>query len=235
MTNITRAALGLLVLFAIGAVPAFALGPIDGEVGAVWWANEFAVNEGGASLTSDGDAPGYRAELWLLQRYGVRAGVYSSELDDLGGESTEYMSIDLLWRAFSPTANNFFAVGAGWEEMDLGLIGLDGDTSGPRISLEGRIGVAALVYFYGQGSYLPSMDDATASDSALGRFEDLSGHEVEVGVSWKTFPFMSLRAAYRTQRLDYTRTGYTPLPGQAESMEGEVESKGFLAGLSVRF
>ncbi len=225
------AAVSALVLTAGGA---WAMGPVDGEIGAVYWANDFD-SRGVASFSSGANAPGFRAELWLFQRYGLRAGQYRSDVDDFSLDTADYTSLDFMWRAFSPTENNFFALGVGWQEMDLGTIGLSGETSGARISAEGRIGVAALVYLYGQASYLPELDDTDAAVTALGRFESLSGHEYELGVSWKMAPFVSLRAGYRSQNVEFTQTRLDPLLGFGTEMDGEVESGGFLAGLSLRF
>lgn len=222
------------LLFALATGGAHAMGPVDGEIGAVYWANDFD-SKGVASFSSGANAPGFRAELWLFERYGLRAGQYRSDLDDYGTETADYTSLDFMWRAFSPTENNFFALGLGWQEMDLGTIGLSGDTSGARISAEGRVSVAALVYLYAQGSYLPSMDDADAVVAGLGRFEDVSGHEYELGVSWKMAPFVSLRAGYRSNNVEFTQTGLDPLLGFGAEMDGEVESGGFLGGLSLRF
>ncbi len=230
-----RNAFGLFFLCAPGGAPALAVGPIDGEVGAVWWANEFQSTGGSTAISGDGDAPGYRAELWLFKKYGVRAGQFSSDLGDLSMDNADYLSVDVMWKVFSPTENNYFAVGAGWQDMDLASVGLDGNTSGARLTADGRVAAAGLVYFYGHASSLPSLDDADATIAADGTFEDLSGFETEVGVSVKLAPFVSLRGGYRTQTVDFTRTGFVPLPGQPATVSGEVESDGFLAGLTFRF
>ena len=220
------------VLICLAAAPALALGPVDGEVGVIYWANEYDSSGGTTVLDSvDSAAPGFRAELWLLDRYGIRAGMYGSDLDDLDMESSEQMSVDLLWRAFSPTSNNFFAVGAGWQETDLSTIGLDGDTSGARVGVEGRVS-AGVVYFYGQGSYFPSLKDAESSSGVDGRFEEMEGHEYEVGVSWKMMPFVSLRAGYRVHSVDFVRTDFDLL---GTTVAGNAETAGYLAGLTVRF
>ena len=216
-------------------LPAMAVGPVQGEVGAVWWANNFDASAGLANVSSDAGAPGFHAELWIMNKYGFRAERFSSDLDDIGGASADYTSIDVLWRPISPTGNNFFAVGLGWQEMDLATVGLDGDTSGVRVAAEGRVGLGALFYAYAQGSYFPSLDEANASNPQLGRFEDLDGHEYEIGVSWKVFPFMSMRAGYRTYNVNFNETGIDPLLGIGTELSGEVESDGFLLGLSARF
>jgi hypothetical protein len=226
----------ILSLFVLGAAaPALAIGPVDGEIGAVWWANDFEVTEGGVGASASGDAPGYRVELWLFKRFGLEAAAYSSDLGSIGADSSDYMNVDLLWRPISPTTNNFLAIGAGWQTMDLGTLGLDGDTSGPRAVVEGRIGLVGPVYFYGLACYLPALDDARASDPAVGEFKDLHGYQVDAGVAWTILPFVSLRAGYRSQSVDYTRSGFVPLPGEPSQVDGQVDSKGYIAGLSFRF
>ncbi len=230
-----RIIFGLVGGFLLFVLPAHALGPVDGEIGAVWWNNEYAVSTAGASASENAAAPGFLAELWLFQRFGLRASMYNSDLGDVGVESSDYLSADLLWRVFSPTQNNFLALGAGWTDMDLATIGLDGSTSGPRLTLDGRVGIIGVLYFYGQGSYMPALKDAPATDPGLGRFEELEGTELELGLSWKMLPVISLRAGYRTQSVDFLRTGFTPLPGQGGQMDGQVESDGFLVGLTARF
>jgi hypothetical protein len=214
------------------ATPLLAAGPIDGEFGAIYWASEFdttGMPAPGAISGEDSAAPGFRAEMWVFNNFGLRAGMYEVDLDMPGVETSSYSSLDLLWRPFSPTENSFLAIGLGWQEMDLSTIGLSGDTSGARLNGEARIGVGP-VYFYGQGSYQPELDDAMDSNNLGGRFEDLSGVEAEIGVSWTIFPFVSLRAGYRVHDVDYTLVD--PAGGR---QDGEVESAGVLAGLSFHF
>ncbi len=58
-----------------------AAGPVDGEVGAIYWNSDFD-STGVASLASDAGSPGFRASLWLFNKCGVKAGVYRTDLDD---------------------------------------------------------------------------------------------------------------------------------------------------------
>ncbi len=229
METSTRKVLGLLLLSTLTCLPASAMGPVDGEVGAAWWHNSFSSDDGTSTITSDAGAPGYRAELWFLQRYGVRAERYSSELDDFDLSTSNSTSLDFMWRAFSPSENNYFALGLGWQEIDLGTIGLAGDSSGIRLALEGRVALGGLFYLYGQGYYLPSLDDTEATDPGLGQFEDMDGHILEAGISWKLAPFVGMRAGYRLQNVSFTRTVLDT------QYEGEAEADGFLLGLCVRF
>ena len=233
-----RTSIRNLVLLLAGTClvsPVLALGPVDGEIGTIWWAGEVRSDDALSGYRSDAGAPGYRAELWFVDRYGLRAGLYESDPDAIGRDSSTYTSLDLLWRPLSVTENNYLAVGAGWQEMDLAGIGLSGDTSGVRLNVEGRVALIGLVYAYGQGSYMPAMDDAPAGDPLLGRFEEISAQELEAGVAWKMFPFVSMRAGYRNQQLDYTRRGFVPLPGGPTEIDGSTETDGWLLGLTFNF
>lgn len=232
--------------------PAMALGPIDGEVGAVWWASQTDSDGSAGFSSSDAGTPGVRGDLWFLQRYGVRAGQYRSS--DEGMDST---SIDVMWRAFAPSANNFLAVGLGWQDLQLEDSG--GETSGLRLALEGRVGFTDLIQAYAQGAWLPSLDDATG---AAGMYQDLDGYEYEVGVAWGAAPFMALRAGWRESTVGFSETtqvtvGTTafqphgaggaiqavqpqgPSPGQAGvatgSSNGTAAAKGWFLGLGFRF
>jgi hypothetical protein len=212
-----------------------AAGPIDGEVGAIYWNSDFD-SSGVSALASDAGSPGFRASLWLFNKYGMKAGMYRTNLDDFSSiEASDYASLDFMWRPLSPTQNNYFAVGLGWQQMDLNTIGLEGDTSGVRVNVEGRVGLGKIVFAYGEGSYLPSLDDATATTVGFGQFESMSGYEYELGVSWKMFPFVQLRAGYRMHSIDFDQAGLDPLLGFGTEMAGTAESSGFLAGLTFNF
>lgn len=216
------------LLFFLSA-PAMALGPIDGEVGAIWWANSFDSNGGSSAISEDSGAPGLRAEIWFVNKVGVRAQSYSADLDDVGAESSDYTSVDVMWKFFAPTENNFIAAGAGWQEMDLESIGLADGTSGARLSVETRIGLAGLLYAYGQGSYFPELDDADAMSSGDGRFTEIDGLEYEAGLFWKMFPFVNMRAGYRATEIDFTRVN------TLASFSGTAKTDGFFAGVGIHF
>jgi len=225
MSHPLRLVVRVLVLTTMVATPALALGPVDGEVGALWWANEYATE--GAS--ADAGVPGINAELWWQSKFGVRAKLFGDV--DNTSSSSDYTAVDVMWKPFSPTENNFVAVGVGWQDMDFTAIdSFSGDTSGMRLSVEGRVGIVGMVYAYGQAAYLPSMGDA--SDS-VNEYSDMDGLEYEVGVSWKPAPFISVRGGYREAQLDYTRVEF----GGAETSESSEssESSGFLLGVGFHF
>lgn len=211
-------ALAILTLF---AAPAAALGPLDGEIGAVYWANDFDVN----NVSSDSGAPGFRGELWMSKKYGVRAGMYSSDYDDFGGGSSDYTSVDLMWKPISPTENNFVAFGLGWQQTDFSDLGFADDTSGMRLAGEGRVGLGGLFHAYLQAAFIPKLDDVADVNGTNPPFEDLESTEYEVGVSWKAAPFVSVKAGWRETSVDFTQGGF----------DGSAESSGFLVGLGFHF
>jgi hypothetical protein len=228
MHRIRRWGLGALIGILVGG-PALALGPISGEVGAVWWANDF--DSGGVS--EDAGAPGLRAELWYND-YGVRAMHFSSDLDEIDLDTSDYTSIDVMWKPFAPTENNFIAVGVGWEQVDFTNLDLDDDTSGVRLSVEGRVGLIGMLYAYGHAAYLPSLDDTPSRSLKAFDFEyqDMEGLEYELGVQFQPLPFMSIRAGYRETSVDFT------LVDQLLDVEVDsdtAESSGVLAGVGFHF
>lgn len=262
MKNINRIALASVICLSLAA-PALAAGPLDGEVAAVWWANDFdSESEAGVDST-DGGAAGLRAQVWFKNKYGVKAMQYGSDPADSDG--ADYTSVDLMWRPLSPTENNFVAVGVGWQEME--VAGLEDATSGMRLALEGRVGLAGMVYAYGNAAYLPSMGDSASEDVAFGDFEDLQSYEYELGVAWNATPFVNVHAGYRANTLDFNQTsvlaagvgsgldgsgsgggsshltpggsdagceGCEPMAAVGETT-GSVETTGFFAGVGIKF
>jgi len=196
------------------ATPSWALGPADGEIGLLWWSNDFStdVSEG----ETEGGAFGGHAEVWWDDAWGLKGSLYRSDLEDTGFESTDHLSIDVKRRLFSLTDNSFVAVGLGWEDIDLE----DGtDSSGARLLLEGRVGVLGTLYLYGQTAWFPSLDDA-------GQRTDLNGNEYEAGLSYDPFPFLSLRAGYRRFKLDFDDSTGTGISS---------ETRGFIFGAGLHW
>ena len=171
------------------------------------WSNQ--IDPDNEDVLEGGSINGF-AEAWWNQRWGIRGALYRSELDDQDFNSTDHMSIDFKRRFFSLTDNSFVALGAGWEEIELGD---GGSYSGPRITAEGRLGVGGVLSIYGQTSWLPDLGDSG------GRF-NLEGREIEAGLSFDPAPFVSLRLGYRRFRLDYDSAGASD----------STESDGFILG-----
>lgn len=219
----------IALLVCMLAAPALALGPVDGEVGALWWANEYETE----GVSADAGVPGLNAELWW-KKFGFRAQALG-DVDDVAS-SSDYTALDVMWKPFAPAENSFIAVGLGWQDMGFTAIDagpnpvpFSGDTAGMRVALEGRVGIVGMVYAYGQAAYLPDMDNA-ADALTQDQYNDMDGLELEVGVSWKPAPFVSVRGGYRENSLDYNRVSL----GGAESGESS-DSSGFLLGVGFHF
>ena len=63
------------------SLPLIAAGPIDGEVTAIWWANDIEATSNTEATSAAAGAPGLLAELRMFKRYSVRAGQYRSDAD----------------------------------------------------------------------------------------------------------------------------------------------------------
>jgi len=184
-----------------------AMGAVDAEVGLLWWAHEIDT-PGRKSV--DADDVGAYFDLWLGDSWGISANAYSSDSDDPEFSSSSDYSIDAKWRLLSPTENNFFAVGAGWQGIET-TTGQSSD--GPRLLIEGRVGVGIL-FGYGEVAWMPDLGDA-------GIFQDMDGTEYEFGASLTPFPFLNLRLGYRVFDLGYKG--------------GSEKSSGPLLGVAIHF
>lgn len=207
-----RARDSLFLLILLGAsTPAWALGPVDGEVGVFWWASNFNANV--LSDDANAGALGGFGELWWDQKWGLRGALYRSDLKDLDLGTTNEYNLDFKRRLVSLTDNTFLAAGVGYERLSLDG---GGHSSGPRLVLEGRLGVVpGIVYLYGETAWLPSMSDA--SDRS-----DIDGSTFEAGLSYEPLPFFSIRAGYRTFKLDFQND----MSGE----NGSTRISGFLFG-----
>jgi hypothetical protein len=201
MNKVIRTVTILVGLCLTVSFPTLAVGPIDGEVSALYWANTYETSSLGPSTSSDAGAPGLKAQLWMLERYGLTASRYGSDAD--GPQGADYTSVDLMWRALSPTENNYVAVGLGWQQMDLS--GLSASTSGVRLGVEGSIGIVKVLKAYGHGSYLPALDDVPVANPSLSDLHDVDAFEYELGLAWTATPFLNVHAGYRVNSVSFSQ------------------------------
>lgn len=204
-----------LLILGLAAVPpaSRALGPADGEVLLLWWANDFETD-----LTSgeiDAGGWGGQAELWA-GNWGMRGSLFRSDLADSGSDDDiDYLSVDVKRRLLAATDNNFIAAGVGWERLDLGA----DDSNGARLLVEGRVGLGRIFYLYGHTAWLPKLEDAAGRN-------DLDALELEAGFGVTPFPFVSLRAGYRRFSLDFK---------DAAGDDRNDTAQGVLVGAGVHF
>jgi hypothetical protein len=198
--------------------PAVAVGPVDGEVTALYWDSDTdvsGVSEGSGDL-------GGRAEVWFLKRYGFSGEFFQpSPGGALDGTDLEYLNLDAKFRILAPSENNFLAVGVGWQKIDVSG-DLTGDTSGPRVVAEGRFSFK-IVYIYGRVAWLPELGDLTLGSDT---FTNGQGQELEAGVQIKPFPFFQIFAGYRADKVTFD----APEGGSLE-----VKNEGPVAGIGFNF
>ena len=96
MRSMNKTVLWCSLALVLVSAPAFASDKINGEVGAVWWSSEIDAQSESASGSTDAGAPGFRAELWLLNRYGMRASQIGAEPNDIDADGASYTSLDMM-------------------------------------------------------------------------------------------------------------------------------------------
>jgi hypothetical protein len=223
---------GILVLALAAIVPANAAGPVDGELGLLWWQTDFARDTDIEDVSIDAGAPGVRGELWLFNKFGLRASLFTSDLEDLDEDDADYRSADLMYRLFSVTQKNFISLGVGWQDMEFTESGLGAqlvETEGARVMADGRFSLIRIVHVYANYTWLPELDDYRPDQSG-DVYTDLEGTEYEVGLSWTIAPFLDTRFAYRVSELDFTRE-----PALLPEYRGTIENEGFMIGMGFHF
>jgi hypothetical protein len=208
-----------------------AAGPVDGEVSVFYWDAEFARDSNLENVDTDAAQPGIQAQLWFVNKFGVRVALFSADLGDLNEDDAEYRSADLMWRLISPTDNTYLALGAGWQDAeftDAGTTLTTVETSGIRVSADGRVGFVGVLQAFGRYTMLFELDDFTESGGDL--FRDMEGEEFEVGLIYDVAPFVDIRAGFRSVSFDFTREPLVGTPYAAE-----VTTDGFFVAAGVHF
>jgi len=205
----------LLLLFGMVSPAHSGESVVDGSVNLAWWSNNFSASAIDPSF--DAGTVGAEAEVWWQQKWGLKGSLFKSDiLESNSREGPDFLSIDLKRRVISASRNNFLAMGLGWESIDFGG---EADTKGPRLVLQGSLGLTPILSVYGQTAWLPALEESP-------RMADPNGFEFEAGIALKPFPFLSFRAGYKQFRLDF------------KSLEGANEtskSKGVIIGAGVDF
>ena len=207
-----------LIAAALAIAPARAVGPVDVEITALGWMSDTDVN----GVKESSEAPAARAEVWIVDRFGVSLGYFAPRPGgDLDGFDLTYTNLDLKYRFLSVSRNNFFAVGAGWEQIDPKVNGVS-KVQGARLAAEGRVGIVKILYFYGRAGYLPKLDDLEIDGTT---FTDGKGWDAEAGLQIKPFAFVQFFFGFRTDSLGY------------RSPEGDLDVKnsGPVVGVGVNF
>ena len=168
-----------------------ALGPVDGEIGLQYWSD--SVNGSFSDTELDAGTGGIYGELWLSNKWGIRANYYRNPFEDTRFESSGQLNLDIKRRFLSPTDNSYFAIGLGYENLDLKN---SGSSSGPRLVADGRLGLVGILYFYGQFAWIPVLQ-------SFDNVDDIEARETEFGLVLDPLPFLSLRLGYRNYDIDH--------------------------------
>lgn len=221
-----------LLLALAAALPATAAGPVDGELTLYWWQTDFTRDTDFADVDTDNGQPGFQGQLWFANKIGIRASLFSADLEDLNEDDAEFRAADLMLRVISRAENTYLALGAGYEDAEFtdsdGITAVAVEATGIRATAAARVGFVGVVQAFGHYTELVDLDDFTGPAGDL--YDDMDGREYEVGVVWDAAPFVDVRAGYRVVKFGYRRT---PLVGVPYS--GEVETEGFFLGLGVHF
>jgi hypothetical protein len=211
--------LALATVAVLGSrLPAYALGPLDVAVTAYFWNADSEVL---GQTEASGDVGG-RAEVWF-KRLGFTAELFRLRPEDsLSNFDFDYTSLDVQWRLLDLTENNFLALGAGYEKVDIKGPGIDDNSSGPRIMAEGRVGLTSILWFYGRGAYMPDLSDLEAGAVT---FTNGTAFEYEFGLQVKPFPFLQIYGGFRQHKDEFD----VPLGTTT------IKHDGILVGAGVNF
>ena len=201
-----RISLGLLAAAAVVLPTTFTLaaGPVSGEVTALYWASNSSIESSGSTISDHSYDPAARAQLWFVKKVGLSADWAKPEADYNTGSNTsmQYSNLDFKWRFLSASQNNFFALGAGWQQVDVNGTGLSSDrTSGVRLVADGRVSFVKVLYGYGRAAYLPRLKDW---NDGVSTFSDGKGYEAELGLQIKPSAFIQIFIAYRKADTTFT-------------------------------
>ena len=222
-TRILAVGACLLVAAGLSVGPASAIGPVDVEVGAMYWDADTeleVVNVGSGSESAS--SPALFGNVWMKNALGFGVSRYSASPEgSLEGADTDYTAVDAKWRFMNATRNNFVAVGAGMEQVGFA----DDSSIAPRLLVEGRVSVK-MVYFYGNIAYLPSIGDMTIEGTTV---DGKDGMEMEAGVGFRPIPLLSINLSYKANQMDLEGTGLS------EGLDVNVDNSGPMLGLVFTF
>lgn len=193
----------------LSSMPALALADVNGELGLIYW------NDSVSGSLIDGELDvgtfGVYGELWFGNKWGVRANYYNADFENTNFATAKHVTVDVKRRLLSATDNSYLAVGLGYDHFDLEG---SGTASGFRLVTDGRLGLAGIVYAYGQFAWIPALGDVNG-------LNDVSATEWEFGLVLDPLPFVSVRAGYRIYDIDHS--------------QGGTKSDGFLIGGGVHW
>jgi hypothetical protein len=222
----------VLLLLSAAATAASGAGPVTGEVEVAYWDSETEVEVGRETESLGSRGPAFRGRV-RIGGWSVKAAWHRLERGrtDLTRRTT-LVNIDVTHDVISVARNTYLALGGGWERIRFEEGGQSATTSGPRLSLDGRIGLAGMVYAYGEGALYPWLSDSEIDilgELGIG-LREAGGYEWELGVGVEPIPFLLIKAGYRVSTVDFDL-----LSGGDRLGSADFAASGFLLSVGAHF
>jgi len=197
------------------SAPSFAIGPVDVEVGLVYW---FGEEKTTGEPAEDAEDLGGWIDLGVSRWHFALS---QWRVSPPGGD-TDFTALDVKYRVLAPSDGNFLALGIGGERVTAEGGGFKDDFTTARLIVEGGVSIK-IVKLFGKYSYLPSLGDLDFGGDVL---RGDKGQELEARVSLQFVPFFEIHGGYRLGDYDFDTTDGSSL---------SLETKGPFAGVGFRF
>jgi len=188
-------------------VVAPAAAAIDGEVELRYWNAQVEIDNGSEAETLDFPGPALRAELVFIERLAVAVEASDQEnSDDFGDFTLRRIQLDAKWRILAPSENTYLGVGVGYTDFEFEENEGPITTDATRIVVDGSFNFIEILKVYGRVAYFASLGDLVDSRGVTLATGD-SGYDVDLGFGIMPIPLLSIWVGYRTEQLDYDRSG----------------------------
>jgi hypothetical protein len=206
-------------------VVAPAAAAVEGEVELRYWDAELEIDGGSSTETLDFPGPALRAELVFIERLAVALEASGQDDDDDEGSFTlRRIQLDAKWRVLAPSENTYLGVGLGYTDFEFEENEGPIDTDAVRLVVDGSYGIIEMLKVYGRVAYFASVGDLVDNRGTT-LATDGSGYDLDLGVGIMPVSMLSIWVGYRTELLDYDRSGGT----------FDVTNSGLYLGAGVHF
>jgi len=212
MTTIKRISCLLMPALLAQADGVFAQDLLENKPSVMWLSDDISFGVFDNSIEYESFVG--KSEVWSDQ-WGVSAELLQNEQNDVFGmpADSEYFNFDVK-RRFGRPDKTSVELGLGWQQLN---IDSQLEASGPKLSLTGRFSLRNSLKLYGLTSWFPELEDEYNTD------EQMTAYELEAGLLYQPYPFISLKAGYRHFALDL----------QNQNVEELGSSSNFLLGTDL--
>jgi hypothetical protein len=201
-------------LFLLGlSAPAYALEHADASASMDWWDSEAERTAYQHTFLSG------RPHSWvrLENRYPLEVSLDTPKNAVYRYDrSSRLFASGLRQRLLFTPQNAYVEAGIGIQNIEFSS---NNYSNSMRFSLGGRIGFGKTLSLYGESAWMPGV-------IAPGKFDSVSGIEFETGLMLKPLPFLSIKAAYRRFKLNYSLT---------DGSQDDAILQGIVIGTGIRW